>query len=422
VVSHNQEQSLSQIILKLRADSIPFDWITVLKPSAMSVPVTLVPQGIRVESIGRYRGMESPIIIIFAASNMSDTEFFCAYSRATSRCIVILDAFDVKQQKYASLGKQVYIEQKQCVETELIKSFSATMIANSTLSFDEAVSGRIHLRWCKQWKAYALDGELSESVRLLAIDYFCRIKTPVIYTWAESSRDCLEIIPQNKDGNPTRVKLKFCQICGALTPHAIPGFEYSRYIFRENLASFFRNTQEENCVACRTVTDSKDIDFEASCAIINDVFDNRRAYTEEQRKCIDPYIFSIGVLIKHGFRHEDKLVAKLISYGAGFGRVAIVLSIFIIYRDYIKNGIVKVKMVDVADSSHHFNTHLEELSFSQWQGFVNGAFANLEKFNAVESIGKGYRKVNEEFFKSIIRAKDEIAHGLPPNKEVGSHC
>lgn len=34
----------------------------------------------------------------------------------------------------------------------------------------------------------------------------------------------------------------------------------------------------------------------------------------------------------------------------------------------------------------------------------------------------GYRKVNEEFFKSIIRAKNENARGLPPNTEVGSHC
>ncbi len=52
----------------------------------------VVEQDIPVETVARFRGMESPIVLIVSAEDLTDTELFCAYSRATTNCMSFFSA------------------------------------------------------------------------------------------------------------------------------------------------------------------------------------------------------------------------------------------------------------------------------------------------------------------------------------------
>lgn len=406
IVTHSQEKTFANLILQFRADNIPQDWITVLKPSSEKMSANLVPEGIKVETIGRYRGMESPIIIVFAKGDITDAELFCAYSRATSRCIVILDAHEVKDKNYASLGKQIYLEQKDAVEGEIEKSFTSTILSNTTLSFQKIVDGNFRLRWCEEWDAYALDGKFSGAIHLLLISHFVNTETPIVYTWSESLRDCLQLIPQSASKHVSRVGLKFCQNCGALTPHVPRMFSASNYVPSERLVKFPSDKSRVKCLVCNTLKLSRSELFEDHCKLISDILDNPNLFSDEERKNVDPYVFSIGVLLRHGVNHKDSFFIGLLkSAGADLSLVALILSIYIIHRD-LKRNISEHRIKAVAEESYNFNSQLANLSFTEWQGYINGAFLHLERIDAVESTMKGYRKVNEAVFKLIFKGKD----------------
>ncbi|WP_039912989.1 nuclease-related domain-containing DEAD/DEAH box helicase [Cellvibrio mixtus] len=402
IAAHSQETSLSQVIQKLRAENIPFEWITVLKPSSKSVSVELVPQGIRVETIGRYRGMESPIIIIFAHADMSDTEFFCAYSRATSRCIVILDAFDVSEERYSSLGKALYLEKKDDVDTELKKSFVSTAIHNSSLLFEPVIGGSVAINWCGYWNGYSLCPQIPESFRLLVVEHFTQVESPLIYTWRNKDRQYCRLIPEHSIGFTSSVSLRFCQICGALTPHVTDIIDIQRALIDKEVSTGGIGNERRICVPCRTSFNSRDERFEGHYEYINDILENPNDHPDEVRKSIDPYLFAIGVMKRHKFKHDEKLLIDLIDSHAGIGKVAMVLAIFVLHKDYVRRRIFEFKISEVAKACHNFNDGLKEFSFPQWQGFVNAACANLEKLKVIETVSKGQRKINEEIFGTII--------------------
>lgn len=399
LISADPEKNLRQLIIKLTSDNIPSAWITVLKPATMSVPASLVPQEIRVESIGRYRGMESPIIIILAASDMSDTELFCAYSRATSRCIIVLDAYDVMNEKYASLGKQLYKEQQNLVDIEAKQSLTKTIIQNSSLSMDVIVDGPITIDWCSTWNGYLLKECSSEAIRVLYKDYLLNSDTPLIYTWGRSDRKILKLIGQGKNSS-LNLKLMFCQNCGTLCPHTLSSIELENYfLIKQDFLG--RKFDSNTCIPCLTSHLIKDNSFEEICVTFNKMLIEPKAYSINDRKNVDPYIYSIGILINSNLDHENRKVIKLFENISDYGRVALALTAFYIHKATIKGQLTTFKISDVAKKTQLLNNHLNDMTFQRWQGYVNGAITNLEKIGAVETVDKGIRKVNIEFWQEI---------------------
>lgn len=399
LISSDPEQSLRKLIIQLISDNIPSSWITVLVPTTMNVPASLVPQEIRVESIGRYRGMESPIIIIMAARDMSDTEFFCAYSRATSRCFVVLDAYDVMKEKYASLGKQLYNEQRDFVDTEAMQSLTRTIIQNSSLPMEMIADEPIHLDWCSTWNGYLLKQCSSETVRTLYNDYLLNINTPLIYTWGTSDRKTLKLIGQ-RENLSLNLKLMFCQNCGIICPHTLSSTELGNYFFineEYHKKKFDLNT----CIPCMTNHLSRDDDFEKLCKTFNNILIEPKKYSTNERKNIDPYIYSIGILVNSDIIHNNPQIIRLFNNTSDYGKVALTLIIFHIYKITTKEKLTHFKISEVAKATQEYNNHLKDMTFPRWQGYVNGAIKNLERMGVIENIGKGIRRPITEFWQEI---------------------
>ena len=53
----------------------------------------------------KFRGLESPVVIVWAGHGSDETSLFCAYTRATSRCIVIYDAVTMVRGIYGSFDR-----------------------------------------------------------------------------------------------------------------------------------------------------------------------------------------------------------------------------------------------------------------------------------------------------------------------------
>lgn len=98
IISSKPAKAYTEVIGRMRAENIPKDDIGVIyldtvQPRIISENRSLVG---RVDSVARFRGLEMPIIIVYAVTRRTlnaddDLILACAYARATTRCIVVFD-------------------------------------------------------------------------------------------------------------------------------------------------------------------------------------------------------------------------------------------------------------------------------------------------------------------------------------------
>ncbi|MDX1834089.1 hypothetical protein SFA52_05720 [Escherichia coli] len=82
-------------ILQLKESSVLPDEITVLVPTDLvknSLQNDMRTLGVNIETVSRFRGMESSVVITLYSESMEDAQLFCAYSRATTAFIAIYDS------------------------------------------------------------------------------------------------------------------------------------------------------------------------------------------------------------------------------------------------------------------------------------------------------------------------------------------
>lgn len=380
IITGNQKNTLRQIIAQILSQGLLPAHIIVLTPSNMAVHQSLVPQGVKVESIGRFRGLESPIIVILAATDMSNTEFFCAYSRATSRCIVILDAHDVKKGKYENLGKILYIENKDHVESEASKSLIQTLIESQSVTEITPQSDIFFIAWSEAWHAYILPAQKCEATRLLLEAYFIHSNTPTIYTWAPDSRSTIMMIGAEKNTYPQHLELKYCDICSELTPHTIGALTAS------------------TCNACMKLDDERDLDFEYQISETLNTLTKREQYPPDIIERLPIQIYSIGALHKSRYETTQNELITAFTQLSLEGRVAMALVIRELTIGH-KNNRTEFKVGEVSKKTYDWNKNLEIFSLPQWQGFINDAFAKLESNGIITKGAKGIRAIRSENFK-----------------------
>jgi hypothetical protein len=379
IITSNPKNTLSQTIAQTLSQGLLPKQIIVLTPTYMGIPESLVPQGIKVESIGRFRGMESPVIIILAATDMSNIEFFCAYSRSTSRCIVILDAYDVKKGKYENLGRELYLKNKDHVDSEASKSLTQTMIENKSTIDITLPNDVFHIAWSKNWHAYILPLQKCEVTRLLVEAFFIHSNTPKIYTWAPDSRSTISMIGEGENTYPLTLELKYCHLCLELTPH--------------NVGS----PSTGKCNACTNPRNERNSDFENYISQILNILTNRKKHTIEAIENLPIQIYSIGTLLKSKYDTTQSELILAFSQLSLEGRVAMALAIRELTIGYKKNR-TEFKIGEISKNTYHWNKKLEVFSFQQWQGFINDAFIKLENNGLITKGAKGIRFIKRENF------------------------
>jgi len=310
---------------------------------------------------------------------MSNTEFFCAYSRATSRCIVILDAHNVKKGKYENLGKVLYLEKKEQIESEASKSLIQTLIESQPATEITPQNDIFFMAWSETRHAYILPVQKCEPTRLLLEAFFIHSHTPNIYTWAPDSRNTIILIGAEKNTHPQHLELKHCEICSELTPHTIGILTTS------------------TCNACVNIDNERNPNFEHEITETINIFTMREKYPTEVIKSLPSQIYAIGALHKSRYKTTQNELTTAFAQLSLEGRVAMALVIRELTIGY-KNNQTEFKVGEVSKKKHAWNIGLEVFSPPQWQGFINDAFVKLENNGIVSKGSKGIRTIQREKF------------------------
>lgn len=178
----------------------------------------------RYETVSRFRGLESPAIVIAWAEMMDDVELFCAYSRATTVCVALYDAEKLGFQAPSGRFHELILAEPRNAELAQETSEQAStrfIISNHVQSVPLSLQSA-SIRWCPSWGAWLVDRQDNDEAAELWIDYLvCHHRWPV-YAWTEKSRREVQFsmpvddADRGNGGSPHR--LGSCEDCNAVVP------------------------------------------------------------------------------------------------------------------------------------------------------------------------------------------------------------
>ncbi|MEZ9140511.1 MULTISPECIES: AAA family ATPase [unclassified Shewanella] len=385
LVVPSPKHSLKQLVEQLISDGIPPSYITVLKPTFLGVPESLVPSGVNIENIGKFRGLESPIVIIYADHKMTNTDFFVAYSRATSKCISIFEAYHVKKGSYGAIGPELYRSDTENIDKEVNRSLTSHFF--SELNFNlTPIHESLPVFWCHEWSRYVLiPGEGNQELDKSLLEVYLRSElTPEILTWSKDSRRTLSLISSEKydlqrQFSSELFEFKACLSCEELTPHSIA------------------KMSGDLCLLCSKNNTERDISFEENIHELGGVLTQQVKTTQDERAKLAASLYIVGAFKKLPVMlFSEDVISAINHVTKGINRLALAYSLCYLYLRHNKQE-NRVKIKDVTDATRKWNMQVCELNRQSWNAYVNDAFRVLEKFDLIESEKDGWRKMTNLF-------------------------
>ncbi|AUG98366.1 nuclease [Prodigiosinella confusarubida] len=213
-------------ILRLKESFVPSNNITVLVPTDL-VKNTLQEEinviGINIETVSRFRGMESPIVIALYSSDMEDAQLFCAYSRATTAFIAIYDSEKLAWKDHHSFLQQLISrkETQKAIDEAKYNSMTQSLMAGY---FEEGLKlNTIKLSWSEGLSSWLISFGQENSPAETWLDYlYTEFPWPILY-WFDSSHRTVHYINRNnfEPGtleNGALLSIKHCSTCKKMTP------------------------------------------------------------------------------------------------------------------------------------------------------------------------------------------------------------
>lgn len=219
-------------IIRLKKSNVESNKITILVPTEstkMNLENDLKSMGINIETVSRFRGMESPVVIALYASEMEEAQLFCAYSRATTAFIAIYDVEKLSWCKHHGFLLQL-------INRESIKEIISLAKKNSsakTLMNNFFEKGNFHLNtvdlsWSDDFEGWLLQFEEENSPAETWIDYLHTDYSWPVFYWFSNSHRVIYHIEAKKSAPETLSKgeslyIKKCALCDKNTPHIFKG-------------------------------------------------------------------------------------------------------------------------------------------------------------------------------------------------------
>lgn len=222
IVVENMRNALNGVIDQLQEDNIPNSSIVIIDTTPESERQNSY-RGIQSVSSARFRGLESPVVIVWAGIRSDETSIFCAYTRATSRCIVIYDAVEVIKGNYGAFGEIISgLDELGDIEQEAKLGLTSGIFEAQNFSLLSVAERTIRLYWCSNWNGWIIfpsDGrQIEQAMWLYHLIFTTRCP---VFSWNMFDRGTLqysEPIDDLKDGSRKRCQLAFCECCKILTP------------------------------------------------------------------------------------------------------------------------------------------------------------------------------------------------------------
>jgi hypothetical protein len=151
----NPLDELIKTLRQLEKEGVPKDAIAVIytkeRPRYDDEIWKLAGQ---VESIFRYRGLESSVVIVWVVGDPHTTSLSCAYTRATSRCIVIYDVFSLLHQ--GCEFTQILLKSPS-VPSQLSEMVDSIWPPKKVLPITEINLNSVKISWSHQWKGWVIE-------------------------------------------------------------------------------------------------------------------------------------------------------------------------------------------------------------------------------------------------------------------------
>lgn len=218
-------ESLSETLAMLAEKGVPKSDVVVLSKYGW-IARGDAKHSVHHHTLSRFRGMESPVVVICSAEEMDDAELFCAYSRATTLCIALYNAeiLGVKgaccQFQATVMAEPGNLEQ---ASSARLRAQTCEIIRTNLLPQWFGLQSA-EIGWLREWGAWlvVVQNELS----LYWIDYIASQHPWPIYYWYESSlREVQRAAPVSNaaDDDPRGAphNLRPCDRCLSVTPQRL---------------------------------------------------------------------------------------------------------------------------------------------------------------------------------------------------------
>lgn len=367
IITNDQEYELRKQIDSLISDGVKPTDICVLTPPNVNIHTSLVPNNIQVESIGKFRGLERPIVIIYAAEKMTAVDFFCSYSRATTKCICILDAIDLSKKEYQNISEDLMKSRYLEIEEKSKTSFSEKQILSSNKC--DILSDYIMLSWNEDWNIYIVKIIKSEIMNHIFFSYLKTTTISKFLTWNSKSNKFFVHYGKTIDLDDyvhENTSFKICNECHCRAP----------YIFSSRIclkcSSYQRQTQ-------------RDFEFEEDIKKYNDILSNDNPKDTKNTNAIKSFGATfISTAVARKISEDEMKILPILQKNRVITKIIIIFCIRISHKG---KEITNKEIIRICKSwgGEIFDNYQE----NKFAGYVNTALVDLEKSGYFKKIGKG---------------------------------
>lgn len=295
-------------ILRLKNSSVTPDEITVLVPTDLVKNFLQKDMGtfdINIETVSRFRGMESSVVITLDSSNMEDAQLFCAYSRATTAFIAIYDSEKLAWREHNSFLKQL-VNRKEIQRTinEAKHNSSSKVLMADFFNKGDLKLNSVKLAWSEDFYAWLIEFDAENSPAETWVDYLHSHYTwPIIYWYVNSRRVIYYITNQqfelNTLGAGTNLSIKNCAICEKMIP-----FD------SENNCLLCNNKTEESSPTRHEINEIREFDLTISQGNFNS------AIQKEKRRLLPiPLAAASARRVAFGKSYRNKVLSESLPSG-----------------------------------------------------------------------------------------------------------
>lgn len=337
-LTHDIVEEIQYLLKELLKQGVVHQDIVILvksKNDIQHIQSLICEEHIQYEVVSRYRGLESPIVIIYNADQMTDRELFSACSRATTACFALydIDAFLFKNtdNQFHQLLVQ---EDKNKITLEKAKQQTlAKNIIQDNLELKYLELKTVSLAWCDQWQGWFLMLKANYDPNSHWVAYLQKHYGTHIYFCEEDSYyhfNCRYIDSNDELKIFHSARALNCCQCNAFTPHYI---EKGKYY----------------CVFCsdperisKFVTDSLDIDEETKK--LQDL-DDKIVNREFRSLPLELIGLNASRAVLEKYPNYNKYFSYHLGIGFGYYHIALALVMSQIFwkpeEDIIKDNLAK---------------------------------------------------------------------------------
>jgi hypothetical protein len=175
---------------------------------------------LKIFPVAQFRGMESPIVVIIDAHELSEAELFSAYSRATTACYALYNAAsipDSPENGFLAALWRLPENQATIGEAKYKRSVSCQLKSHNMSKVNAITSANI--TWSRTLNSWLIEVSREAPISLW-VDYLREnFPWPVLYTYYEEPDSLRLATPKGSESIDGWVRLLNCDICKLKVPH-----------------------------------------------------------------------------------------------------------------------------------------------------------------------------------------------------------